>query len=464
MALHVSSRIRLCRDCFQSLTHSPVIVQYAGHDATKAYSEIHSPTIVINTLSPTLFKGNLDRSTITSQWTGRTLPANPAQAVPDTEKPPLYTIINADDFEAASAKSASAKTHAFYSTASTDCWTRDANREMLRRIWFRPRVMRDVAEIDTSTSILGTPVRFPLFVCPSGLAKMIHPEGEKVIARAVQTSGILQIISSNASSPPAEIIQQAPDHPFMFQLYVNRDRQKSETLIREIQSHGSIKAIFITVDSAGRGKRESDERLRVDEFTVDPHTGQKKRGVGLTKIAGSYIDQALNWKDISWIRSLTSLPIVLKGIQTAADARLAMKFKVDGILLSNHGGRNLDYSPPSILILLELHKQCPEIFDKMEVYVDGGFRRGADILKALCLGARAVGIGRSFLFAANYGQEGGEHLVGILREELESAMKLVGVRNLEEVHGGLVNTRMVDGLVSEGQEHEYVKWRPRARF
>jgi L-lactate dehydrogenase (cytochrome) len=175
-------------------------------------------------------------------------------------------------------------------------------------------------------------------------------------------------------------------------------------------------------------------------------------------------DQALTWDDIAWIRSLTDLPILLKGIQTAEDAKLAMKHKVNGILLSNHGGRNLDYSPPSILILLEMHKQCPEIFDQMEIFVDGGFRRGGDILKALCLGAKAVGMGRPFLFALNYGTEGAEHLVEILRDEMESAMKLLGIKNLEEVHPGLVNTADVDHLVPETGEHLYAKWRPRARI
>lgn len=171
----------------------------------------------------------------------------------------------------------------------------------------------------------------------------------------------------------------------------------------------------MTVDAAGRGKRESDERLKVDEVVINPVTGQRaendKKGGGLTRTMGSYIDQSLSWDDIKWIRSLTDLPLVLKGITNAEDAKLAMEHKVDGILLSNHGGRNLDFSPPSILILLEMHKQCPKIFDRMEVYVDGGIRRGGDMLKALCLGAKAVGIGRTFLYALNYGTEGAEHLV-----------------------------------------------------
>ena len=206
----------------------------------------------------------------------------------------------------------------------------------------------------------------------------------------------------------------ASDYPFFFQLYVNKDREKCAQLIKDVTSWG-VKAIFVTVDAAGRGKRESDERIKVDEVVINPMTGQAavndKKGGGLTRTMGSYIDQGLTWEDINWIRSLTHLPIVLKGITNAADAKLAMKHNVDGILLSNHGGRNLDFSPPSILLLLEMHRQCPEIFDRMEVFVDGGIRRGGDILKALCLGAKAVGIGRTFLYSLNYGTEGAEHLV-----------------------------------------------------
>lgn len=176
-----------------------------------------------------------------------------------------------------------------------------------------------------------------------------------------------------------------------------------------------LRAIFLTVDAAGRGKRESDERIKVDEVIINPVTGEQagndKKGGGLTRRMGSYIDQSMNWDDITWIRSLTDVPIVLKGVTNAADAKLAMKHKVAGIVLSNHGGRNLDFSPPSILLLLEMHKQCPEIFDQMEVFVDGGIRRGGDMLKALCLGAKAVGIGRTFLYSLNYGTEGAEHLV-----------------------------------------------------
>lgn len=139
------------------------------------------------------------------------VPKNAAQAVPDNERPPLHTVINAYDFEEISARTSSAKTHAFYSTASTDCWTRDMNQSMIKRIWFRPRVMRDVAQVDTSSTILGVPVKLPLFVCPSGLAKMINPLGEKAIAKAAQSSGIVQVVSSYFAHAVPRLTLDVPD-------------------------------------------------------------------------------------------------------------------------------------------------------------------------------------------------------------------------------------------------------------
>ena len=168
----------------------------------------------------------------------------------------------------------------------------------------------------------------------------------------------------------------------------------------------------MTVDAAWPGKREDDERAKVDDSAAMPSTVRNdKKGGGIGRLLSASIDPGLTWEDLAWVRKQTHLPVCLKGVMTADDAILAMQTGLDGVLLGNHGGRNLDGSPPSIITLLELQKRCPEIFDRMEIYVDGGIRRGTDILKAVCLGATAVGMGRSILFAANYGQEGVEHLI-----------------------------------------------------
>jgi L-lactate dehydrogenase (cytochrome) len=285
----------------------------------------------------------------------------------------------------------------------------------------RPRILVDVKDVDTSTAMLGQKMSVPIFCAPAAMAKMVHPDGEKGIARGCRKLGIPQCVSTNASFPIAEIFEAVGEPgtygtfdgdgkmPFFFQLYVDKQREKSAKLLREVEALG-VKAIFVTVDAPVPGKREADERVKADESLSTPMSGAKAKndakGGALGRIMGSYIDASLSWVDIPWLRRCTSLPIVLKGVQTTMDAKKAAEHGIEGIVLSNHGGRSLDTAPAPILLLLELQKNCPEIFDKMEVYVDGGVMRGTDIFKALCLGAKSVGIGRGFLFALNYGQEG----------------------------------------------------------
>lgn len=386
-------------------------------------------------LQPDKLKGVLDQSTVDEEW-AKQPPTKKPQVVLDNEKPPLHTLISAHDFELVASKTAPKKTWAFYSSAATDLITRDANKSCFDRIWFRPRVLRNVRDVDTRTMILGVDSRLPLFVSPAAMAKLIHPDGECAIARACESKGIMQgvcivrerenigekkkltgelQVSNNSSYSIEELVQAAPKGNFFFQLYVNRDREKSAELLHKISAIPNVKAVFVTVDAAWPGKREADERVKADESVSVPMAPAKgsndKKGGGYGRVMAGFIDPGLTWDDLAWIRQHTHLPVCLKGVMSADDAILAMKAGVDGILLSNHGGRNLDTSPPSIITLLELHKQCPEIFDKMEIYVDSGIRRGTDILKAVCLGATAVGIGRSALFATNYGQEGVEHLI-----------------------------------------------------
>ena len=182
------------------------------------------------------------------------------------------------------------------------------------------------------------------------------------------------------------------------------------------------------------------------------------------RLMGSFIDTTLTFSDIPWIKAASGLPVVIKGIQSAADAMKALEYDVQGIMLSNHGGRSLDTAQPAMLTLLELHRICPEVFHKVEVYVDGGITRGTDIVKALCLGATAVGIGRPFLYSLCYGQEGVEHLSQILKDELETSMRLLGATRVDQLHPGLLNTRDVDYLVPSMTDHEWIQWRPKAKI
>lgn len=198
------------------------------------------------------------------------------------------------------------------------------------------------------------------------------------------------------------------------QLYVDKQRKNSEALLTRVNNLG-LKAVFVTADCASPGKREADERNRAAVEVQSGISGgvvqRDKKGGGVGRTTGAYIDPKLSWDDIAWIRQNTKLPLGVKGIQCVEDAVRCAEMGVDAIYLSNHGGRALDGSPPAVYTLLELRKLRPDVFDKCEVYIDGGVRRGTDVVKALCLGAKGVGMARPFLYALTYGKEGVMHAV-----------------------------------------------------
>ncbi|EPE30100.1 FMN-linked oxidoreductase [Glarea lozoyensis ATCC 20868] len=453
-----------------------IIQNYAGRDATTAYSTIHAPSLISTSLSPSKILGTLDLTNLDEEWL-KPPPQVSKSTSPET-KPPLSTLISTHDFVSSARLSLTPKTWAFYSSAATDCLTKSRNNSIYGEIGLRPRCLVNVKDVDTSTTMLGHQMRVPIFCAPASMAKLVHPAGELGIARGCKKVGIPQVVSTSASYPIKEIVESTREEgtyggfeneemPLFFQLYVDKERHKSEALLAHVESLG-VKAIFVTVDAPIPGKREADERVAADESVVTPMSGVKakndSKGGALGRIMGRYIDASLSWDDLPWLRKSTNLPIVLKGVQNYMDAKLAMENGIQGIVLSNHGGRSLDTAPPPILVLLELQRNCPEVFDALDIFIDGGIMRGTDIFKCLCLGATSVGIGRGFLYALNYGEEGVEKFVDILKDELETTMKMMGVTDLSQVHPGMVNTRAVDHLVPVGEEHPYARWRPKARI
>ncbi|KAI9901130.1 hypothetical protein N3K66_002947 [Trichothecium roseum] len=469
---------------------SAVLLRCAGSNATKVFDSVHAPDIIEQLPKEKLMGslllpqpagpdddapvvqdgsetqvggqaqvGSINNNTSTPPTTTPTMPISPPAADPATP-PPLSSILSSPDLTLAASAHLAPKTWAFYSSAATDLVTHGKNRELVRRVMLRPRVLRDVAAVDTSRTILGSRSAAPFFVSPAAMARLVHPDGELAISRGVANEGIFQCISSNASYTLKSIISAAPpDHPFFLQLYVNSDRAKTTALLRQARSLG-VRAVFVTVDAPVPGKREADERaaqataLR-SSISGGEISGGDRKGSGLGRLMARYIDKSLVWGDLAWIREASGgLPVVLKGVQTADDVVKAVEFGVDGVLLSNHGGRSLDGSQASILVLLELRKQCPWVFGKLEVYIDGGFERGSDILKAIALGATAVGIGRPYLYSLLYGQEGVQHLTQILKDELETSMRLLGITSLDQATSKLVNTRDIDYLVTEAGEED----------
>lgn len=291
-------------------------------------------------------KGAVDQGTITEVWSRPPPGVTPELKL--NEKPDLSAVINAQDFEDIAERTISKKTWAFYSSADTNCLTRDRNKDYFGRIWFRPRLLRDVKHVSTSSTIQGHEVGMPLFVSPAAMAKMVNPDGEKGIARGCLPNRVPQCVSTNASFPIEEIVSSVPkdsNHPFFFQLYVNKDRTKSESLLRLVRSLG-IDTIFVTVDAPTPGKREADERVKADESLSTPMSGAKatndKRGGGLGRVMGGYIAPDFVWDEFVWLRNHWDGKIVVKGVQCWQDAKMCADAGLDGVLLSNHGGRNLD--------------------------------------------------------------------------------------------------------------------------
>ncbi|KAK2028420.1 cytochrome b2 [Colletotrichum zoysiae] len=441
-----------------------VLLKCAGSNATKVFDEVHAPDI-LEELPNEKFIGILQDATPDAPAAASQPDANDGmnRAVPeisqacimprekDTATPPLASIIGAPDLELVASKALTPKTWAFYSSAATDLTTHKNNKGLIRRIMIRPRVLRNVSHVDMRTNILGFQSSAPFFISPAAMAKLVHPDGELALSRGAAKEGIFQCISSNASYTIKSIVSAAPPaQPFFFQLYVNSDRRKTIEILRSARSLG-VKAVFVTVDAPVPGKREADERAAqagtIRAAISGAESSSDNKGSGLGRLMAQYIDKSITWEDLTWIREASGVPIVLKGVQTADDVRLAVEYGLDGVLLSNHGGRSLDGSQASILVLLEIREHCPDVFGKLEIYIDGGFERGSDILKAIALGVTAVGLGRPFLYSLVYGQEGVEHLSQILKDELETSMRLCGITSLGQATPAMVNTLDIDHLV-----------------
>lgn len=316
----------------------------------------------------------------------------------------------------------------FYAGGSDDEVTLRTTRAAFERIRLRPRVLVDVSACDLRTTVLGTGVSMPVLVAPMAFHGLAHPEGECETARAAGESGTLMVTSTTSNRSLEEIAATAGG-PLWFQLYTYGGFEISASLVKRAEAAG-YRAIVLTVDLPRVGRRERDIR---NNFNL-PSRLFEGNFAGIDIPDDTFV--TLTWESIAWLRGVTSLPIVIKGILTAEDAQLAAEHGVDGIVVSNHGGRQLDTTLPAIEALPDV---VEAVADRCEVYMDGGIRRGTDVLKALALGARAVLLGRPVLWglAAN-GAAGVRHVLEMLRDELELAMVLSGRPTLASIDRSLV--------------------------
>jgi isopentenyl diphosphate isomerase/L-lactate dehydrogenase-like FMN-dependent dehydrogenase len=329
-------------------------------------------------------------------------------------------LLNVADYEAAAADRLPAGAHGYYAGGAGDESTLRDNIEAYGRWFLRPRVLVDVTSCTTATTLLGQDVSMPLIVAPLAFQRGGHPDGELGMARAARAAGTILCLSTISTTTPAEVA--ATDVPRWFQLYAFDDQGLTGDLIAQARE-GGFSALVLTVDAPVRSRRERDHRsgytvpddLSVDTFERWGMTAQE---------ATSRVSRSLTWADVERFAALSGLPVMLKGILTAEDAHLACEHGAAGLVVSNHGGRQLDGVRASIDALPEV---AEAVDGRIEVLLDGGVRRGSDVVKALALGARAVLAGRApFWGLVVAGEAGATRVLELLREEILLALQLVG--------------------------------------
>ncbi len=347
--------------------------------------------------------------------------------------------INLYDYEAIARGKLSTMAYDYYASGAHDEITLAENHAAYDRIKLRYRVLRDISRRTTETTVLGHQLTMPVLVAPTAFHKLAHPDGEVATARAAGAAGTLMILST-LSTTSIEDVMAAATGPVWFQLYVYKDRGATQALVQRAAAAG-CSALVLTVDAQIWGRRERDVRNRFqlpDGLSVKNLTPsgkeefpQEAQGSGLAAYVASLFDQTLSWKDVEWLCSLTKLPVLLKGIVHPDDARLAVEHGAAGVIVSNHGGRQLDTAPATIEALPAI---VEAVDGRIEVLIDGGIRRGTDVIKALALGARAVAVGRPVLWGlATDGQRGVERVLQLLRFEVDLAMGLCGCAAVGEI-------------------------------
>ncbi|MBO1346427.1 MAG: alpha-hydroxy-acid oxidizing protein [Hormoscilla sp. GUM202] len=353
--------------------------------------------------------------------------------------------INLFEYQALAAGQLSQMALDYYASGAGDEITLQDNRAAFARYKLRPRMLVDVSHRDLSTTILGQAWQLPIAIAPMAFQCLAAKEGEMATAKAAAKLGNMMILSTMATKSLEEVASVRQQPPQWFQLYVHRDRALTQALVERAHAAG-YQALCLTVDAPMLGRREKDMRnqfalptgMELANLTTlkDLKISQRSGESGLFAYMLEQFNAALTWSDLEWLQSLSPLPLVVKGILRGDDALRAVEHGAQAIIVSNHGGRQLDGAIASIDALSEV---VAAVGDRVEVLVDGGIRRGTDVLKALALGAKAVLLGRPILWGlAVAGEAGVQHVLELLRDELDLAMALSGCAKLADIDSSLV--------------------------
>jgi 4-hydroxymandelate oxidase len=324
--------------------------------------------------------------------------------------------------------------HDYYAGGAGDEQTLAENVDAWRRVWLRPRGLVDVSDVDTSVELLGHRLALPVLLAPVAAQRFLHPDGEVASARAAVEEGTVYVLSTRATVDLGEVgaaVTTTPPSPLWFQLYIQPDRSVTETILRRLRPAGYSRVV-VTIDLPVLGRRERELRhggVPLPEgVQMATHLGD---GTAPAALVGGGWDATLRWDDLDWVREASGLPVVVKGVVTAEDARLAVEHGAEAVIVSNHGGRQLDGCVPTAVALREV---AAELVDEVPVLVDGGIRSGTDVVRALALGADAVLIGRPYAWAlAAGGEDGVRRLLSGLADDIRRTLALVGVTRPAEV-------------------------------
>ena len=341
-------------------------------------------------------------------------------------------LLNLREFEPLARDVLSQMVFEYYASGASDDLTLRENEAAYQRIFLRPRAMAGVAKRSMKTTLFGHPMNAPILIAPMAYMMMAHADGEIAMARAAAARGLHMVVSTSATISLDEIATAVPDGQRWFQLYLYKDREAARELVQHAESCG-YKALVLTVDRPYLGKRENDIR---NNFGLPDHLQAKNlppeasRG-GVAAYRALMFEDDLRWSDVAWLKSITNLPVLVKGVIRGDDAQLALDHGADGVIVSNHGGRQLDGAMATIDALPDV---AQAVNGAVPVLVDGGIRRGSDVLKALARGANAVLLGRPLLWAlALDGEVGVGRALDLINEELDLALALCGCRSLAEV-------------------------------
>ncbi|KAI1136444.1 hypothetical protein F5Y05DRAFT_108623 [Hypoxylon sp. FL0543] len=461
-----------------------ILVKQGGRDATSEFRKVHSPD-VLEYLPAGSYLGDMDPAAVASLSTvsssgsaassassssSSSSPAPTPSASSTVNGPPhIAHCITADDFEAAAKGVLSHNALSYVSSSANSGLSLAGNLSSWARITYRPLVLRGVQHVSPRTAIFGHASPFPFYLSAMGQLGRSHPGGEVEFVRGLARRGAHGLISTESTQTmediaaaltdeqqklagkagPRDPADEFPPSVLHFQLYCHAKRSITLSRIHRAKAAG-FKSLWVTVDTPVLGKRTGDRRIQASEaLELGLEQAAEQAGFGRrSHAAPDHFAPSLSWVDIAWIKEEWGGPLVLKGVQCAEDARLALRHGCAGVLLSNHGGRQAHAAPDALTTLLEIRAYAPEVLGKLEVFVDGGLRDGADVLKAICLGATAVGVGRPFFYAlAAYGARGVERCIDILAEELDMSMRLVGITSLDEARPERVNaTRLLNEM------------------